>query len=303
MKKQVQFGDHLYGEEYASIYNSWWKEKYDWVAVSDFYIRAVKDLLCPSDNWLDVGCGTGHLLSRFPHVNRAGLDRSAAMLEKARSANPQATFYQQSMIEKNTELEGKFDLVTSTGQPYCYLRTMEDVELYVERLAEWTAKEGKCMIDILDIVDVVDIEYPKGLYDFSQILPRDRGTTLLGTVWTHREHDDTFNYQLTPQMDVLVSWFARYFRKIEILVRPRLDHVTRLNRRMIVASEKREIGDETQATVIVPTDSELYDVRSERMGNIARPLAEVSNKELLKEIAVRLKSGTLVKAVLRKIMS
>ncbi|MFC3196180.1 class I SAM-dependent DNA methyltransferase [Parapedobacter deserti] len=299
--EQIKKADLLYDERYASIYNQIWCEKNHWKPLSDFYEKILNSLLQSSKNWLDVGCGTGYLLSKFSEVDRSGMDLSDDMLHIARSANPNATFYKQSMTEKRPELEGKFDLVTCTGQPYCYLPTMGDIELAIARLAEWTAKDGKCMVAPSDLVDIMDIEFPHDLYDLSG-LPLSRGVTTLGVVWTSKEHDGAYYYQLCPHLDQLVRWFGDHFRKIEILLRPKSEEgTTRVLRRVIVASEKRDIGDDTPPTIILPSEP-LFDVRK-NTEEAQSPVSELSNKDLLKELAKRLKSGSLVKAAVKKIVS
>lgn len=298
--EQVKKADDLYGERYASIYNDMWWNDPHWKPMADFHQQVLGKALQGSKNWLDVGCGTGYFLSKFPHVDRSGLDRSASMLKRAREANPTATFYQQSMTDRNTDLEGKFDLVSCTGQPYCYLPTMDDVELTIARLAAWTAEGGKCVLVPSDLVDVWNTEYPSGMYDMSGQPLNSYCVKILGVIWTHQEHDGSFYYQLCPQLDQLVRWFATHFRKVEILVRPDSGpDTTQVMRRVIVASEKRKAGDSTPATVVAPPESELYRVRAPEGNSISN----VSNKALLKELGQRLKSGKLMKAALKKISS
>lgn len=301
-KEQIQKGDHLYGDQYASLYDDMWWDHEHWKPVAEFYQQVIGDALQSSKNWLDVGCGTGYFLSKFPDVKRSGLDRSDSMLARAKHVNPSAEFYQQSMIDKNAELEGKFDLVTCTGQPFCYLPTMQDVETSIARLAEWTAKDGKCILAPLDIVDVWQTEYPYGLYDLSGMPLTTHGVEILGIIWTNREHDGSYYYQLGPHLDQLVRWFAVHFRKVEIVVRPEsAPDTSKVMRRMIVASEKREAGDNSPVTVISPPVSELFRVRATAAE--VQPISNVSNRALLKELAQRVKSGTLVKAALRRFSS
>lgn len=299
-KEQIKKADYLYGDRYASIYDDMWWDDEHWKPVADFYQHALDDALQSSKNWLDVGCGTGYFLSKFPHVNRTGLDRSESMLKRAKEANPSVVFYNQSMTDKQPELEGKFDLVSCTGQPYCYLPTMDDVKISIARLAEWTAKDGKCILAPLDIVDVWDEEFPSGLYELSGLPLSTHGVDILGVVWTNREFDGSYYYQLAPNLDQLIRWFAVHFRKVEVLLRPEsAPHTSTVMRRVIVASEKREIGDDSPVTVITPPENQLYKVRTTEVAS----LADVSNKQLLAELSNRVKSGKMIKAALRKFTS
>src|SRR5882724_9611128 len=81
----------LYDEAYATSYD----ERFllnDCQVRSDHELEIVSRLLVPGEPWLDVACGTGYVLSRFPGVPRAGLDLAPAMLKQAGEANPDALF-------------------------------------------------------------------------------------------------------------------------------------------------------------------------------------------------------------------
>lgn len=67
----------------------------------------------PFDNALDIGCGTGSLLSalrkHFPKRRLSGADISRIAVERARQQNPQVSFYVLDIQKENPP--GSFDLV------------------------------------------------------------------------------------------------------------------------------------------------------------------------------------------------
>ncbi len=296
--KQVKNADRLYDEQYASLYNEAWWDKDIWKPAGEFHIRTLTSLLKTSENWLDVGCGTGYFLSKFPEVKRFGLDLSSDMLDSARIANPGVTFFHQSMTEKNESLEGRFDLVSCTGQPWSYLPDMDAIELAVIRMAEWTSPNGTCMLVPFDIFDVLELELPTDFYDISANITRDSAPTPLGLIWTYKEFDGNYYPQLSPNLDQWVRWFSVFFRKIEILFRTDVPRGTlQALRRIIVCSEKRVPGDDTPANIIYPNQP-LHLVREPDTSQNA--LNALSSKQLLSELFSRLKSGRLLKSALRR---
>lgn len=79
--------------------DTWSPSQY--LAFNDERTRAARDLLAQvplatASHVVDMGCGPGNstalLVQRFPTAHIAGLDTSAAMLEKARKEVPRATF-------------------------------------------------------------------------------------------------------------------------------------------------------------------------------------------------------------------
>ena len=79
-------------DKYAKEYDSGWKGTMS----ARFYADLIKELdIKPGDRVLDVGCGTGTILSFISSevdINGYGLDISAKMLEVAREKNPRFEF-------------------------------------------------------------------------------------------------------------------------------------------------------------------------------------------------------------------
>src|SRR5947209_222375 len=108
----------IYDAEYASVYNECYLLADNYRECTAFEIDCIRRFLRPSSRWLDVACGTGYLLSRFPETERAGLDLSPAMLEVARRCNPGVSFAQADFRVDVPDWKDRWDLVTSTWYAY-----------------------------------------------------------------------------------------------------------------------------------------------------------------------------------------
>lgn len=102
-----------------------WASSYDWVFPSVFYQTVHKRLLQYVDlptkaNVLDLGCGTGRLLTRladqFPELRGTGLDLSPQMLQVARQKNRHRPrlIYVEGKAESLPFADGQFDAVFNT---------------------------------------------------------------------------------------------------------------------------------------------------------------------------------------------
>ena len=104
-----------------------WAPNYDWVFTSVFYQAIHQRLLECVDlpdkpNVLDIGCGTGRLLTRlateFPNLQGTGLDFSAEMIRQARRRQPDSVrprlIYLQGNAESLPFADGQFDAVFNT---------------------------------------------------------------------------------------------------------------------------------------------------------------------------------------------
>ncbi|MCU0518186.1 MAG: class I SAM-dependent methyltransferase [Oscillatoria sp. Prado101] len=104
-----------------------WAPNYDWVFTSVFYQAIHKRLLeyvnlPDKPNVLDIGCGTGRLLTRlateFPNLQGTGLDFSAEMIRQARRRKPDSVrprlIYVQGNAESLPFADEQFDAVFNT---------------------------------------------------------------------------------------------------------------------------------------------------------------------------------------------
>lgn len=68
----------------------------------------------PGDRLLEVGCGAGHVLDRFPDAIRTGVDLSSGMLARARRRLKDGARLLQSRAEALPFPDGSFDVVVCT---------------------------------------------------------------------------------------------------------------------------------------------------------------------------------------------
>lgn len=239
----------LYGPEHAARYEDTWQNSEIWSRESKHYIRTITELLPEGGRWLDVGCGTGYFLGRFPGVERAGVDLSPSMLEHARANNPDAVELREADISVDQpDWHGRWDLVTSTGQAWGYLPTMDLIEQAARNMAAWTATGGVLMVQPADLTDLTGHRLD---YDFSGERPPANTTVVTGAVWTYYEDDDVHRNQIWPSLDQWVNWLAHDFEHIEIFNWPHDPPPPYLAypRRVVVARNKRETAGAARATI------------------------------------------------------
>jgi SAM-dependent methyltransferase len=283
-----------YDEYYASRYNSIWGESAAWATEGKFHIETITTLLQHAGSWLDAGCGTGFLLSKFPGTRRAGFDLSPAMLNEARKANPGVEFYNQNLLDAKPEWDGKWDLVTCTGQPWSYLPTLEDIEKAVKNLSGYTSMKGSLMLTPIDLSDFIGI-HTANFFDEHAI--QNEVPVITGIHWSYKELDTVDHNCLSPNLDQWVRWFARYFYKVEIIYWPHEPAFLVIPRRVIICSEKRAEGDNRPANII----EQPFPV-SKHDGTKAM-LSSLPSKILFAELAHRVFSGRLIYGLGKRIFS
>jgi len=96
-----------------------------------FYVRATTSetisrlSVCAKDNVLDIGCGTGALLSQLaalcPNATFSGIDASSEMLDAARSKLPSTIELREGWAEELPYPDGTFNMVVSCNM-FHYIR-------------------------------------------------------------------------------------------------------------------------------------------------------------------------------------
>jgi SAM-dependent methyltransferase len=140
----------IYDKDYSAIYDASFLVGENFRECTEFEVGLIADLLRGAKSWLDVACGTGYFLSRFPDQERAGLDISPAMLDVARRANPGVTFYEQDFREPMGEWINHWDFVSCMWYAYCYADSVPDVRRVIHNLASWTSPNGTCFLPVCD---------------------------------------------------------------------------------------------------------------------------------------------------------
>jgi len=282
-----------YDDFYAPLYDELWSNNPVWQAEVRFHTQTIGELLKKGRNWLDVGCGTGYLLSQYSNIDRTGLDFSSSMIKEAVKNNPGVNFIEQSMLEQNPSLDGVYDLVTCTGQPWSYLSNFEEIERSVQNLASWTSRDGICMLTPIDMSDMVEMQLPR-VYDLTQV--PNQTSLIRGIWWTYKELDTVYHNCLLPNIDEWVRWFSIYFKKVEILYWPHEPAEMIQPKRAVICSQKREVGDTSPVEIVEHP-------RPPKPGPFVSPLNYVPSKYLLMEVLGRLKSGRFAKAVFDKLLT
>jgi SAM-dependent methyltransferase len=226
----------LYDKEYAEHYNERFLLGSPYRQTTDHEVSLLEGLLQQSANWLDVGCGTGYYLSRFPDIIRCGLDLSPAMLEVAKRNNPDAEFVLGDFLIPRPEWCNQWHLVTCMWQAYSYVDTLDEVVRLIENLASWTAQDGTCFFPITDVEALCGHDIP-----FRRRLDTSDGTLQIDAVmWSCLEPSGLSHVSLiAPHKDLLVEEFSKYFYNVEIVDYPHLHQDVVESRPRALIAKKR----------------------------------------------------------------
>lgn len=227
----------IYDEAYAQKYN----QKFIFSDChADFEEETIDNLLDEigeEAKWLDVACGTGYFLSRFPNVERAGLDISPAMLKVAKRANPGVLFVEGDFRKERQHWEGQWDLVSCMWWAYSYVESLSEIEKVIENLANWTSERGICFLPLgnPEVVTVGAVDLPHTIENIDIYGGRIK---LEGVIWSwiDEESEKQHLYLLAPQLDYIVSLLQKYFDCIEIIEYPSY----KIRKAIIARSKKRE---------------------------------------------------------------
>lgn len=254
----------LYDHDTARTYNERWHGS-PWGNDTLHLAEAIGRRVHPGVRWLDVGCGTGHFLSRFPGIERAGTDLSPSMLAEARAANPDALFFEEwDFRNDNPAWRDGFSLVTCTGEPWSYVETIGEIERFVSHLAHWTAPGGTCLLAVQDPLDLTGMRLP-------YYIPGEPGFPgeifLKAVVWSmvDRSHEHIpeigakWHHDLVwPLLEHWVALFGRHFRTVIVETLPHDPPWLNTPRRVLVAKDKRAEGDLEPVNVIHTTAGTPY---------------------------------------------
>jgi SAM-dependent methyltransferase len=179
-----------------------------------YQLQLLGALLKDAGSWLDVACGTGYALSRFPHVpRRVGLDLSPAMIDVARARNPDVTFRQGNFRDPCPAWNGQWDVVSCMWWAYCMAESMSEIRVLIANLADWTADDGVCFVPLCNPqkFDRENIRIP-------YVDPKVPGRILItGITWTWideqgQRHDEV----VSPQVEHVRTMFQEHFDRVEI---------------------------------------------------------------------------------------
>ena len=220
-----------YDEEYARRYDATFILDPHYRAKTRFELDTLARLLDGREPWLDVACGTGYFLSRFPGTRRAGLDLSPAMLDVARRANPSALLFRQaSFCDEIPEWVGKWGLVSCMWYSYGYASSIAALRALVRNLARWTSDSGACFVPVCDPENLgrgIRVPYRHAGSGFPPAPLRITGVTWTWNEPSGKHHPD----MVAPPVDAMV----------DVVPYPRFHWWTRRRRKAIVARERRPL--------------------------------------------------------------
>lgn len=238
----------LYDDGYASSYDERFLLDAWPRAGADFEAEVLRGLLGDDARWLDVGCGTGYFLSRFPEVERAGMDLSPSMLEQARAANPDAQFFHEGDFRDDVEAwHGAWSVVSCMWTAYNYVQSMPEFDQLIGNLIRWTRPGGSVFIPVMDLEDLryVQVGYEED--------PEVWGGTiaLTGVTWTWDEAATGKHHEhlIAPHIGHFVKLLEPHFTSVEIVRYPVL-HPGWISRKAIVATGRRPVGETGRADVV-----------------------------------------------------
>lgn len=205
--------EQLYDRAYVESYDAKFLTSERSAADAKVESRLLRSYLRRGGRWLDVACGTGWYLSRFPHVDRVGLDLSPAMLERARAVNPGIELRRHDFREPIPEWRDAFALVSCMWYAYTYVDTIDEVCRVIDNLTAWTSPRGRCFVPLADPEGIARTKLD---YRVDNVHPG--RVTVTGILWSYEEEGSKVHRHLvTPHIEFMTEEFARRFRKVEVV--------------------------------------------------------------------------------------
>lgn len=208
----------LYDESYAATYDAKFISSELAKPESEHEIRLLGNLLQPGSRWLDVACGTGYFLSKFPQHDREGLDLSPAMLALARRANPDIPLHEGNFLEARPDWHDRWDLVSCMWYAYGLVNTLDQVATLVANLANWTASAGTCFVPLADPRLLAGVTLP---YDLEYPMAGSR-IQVSAVIWSFIEDKGAkvHSHQIAPSVDWMVAEFRKHFKTVTLETYP-----------------------------------------------------------------------------------
>jgi SAM-dependent methyltransferase len=207
----------LYDNRYAREYDE--KFLHSPIAKPDteFEIQTLQRLLSKGGPWVDVACGTGYFLSRFPGIERVGLDLSPAMLAVASARNPGVQFLEQNYLDEMPDWRNRWAVVSCMWYAYGLVSSMTELQQLVENLANWTAPDGVCFVPLCDPVLVSGVPLP---YEVTGS-PWPGKIVVTGITWTYVEEGNSRHEDMiAPHVAHMQSLFRVHFEELELITYP-----------------------------------------------------------------------------------
>src|SRR5262249_20659142 len=207
----------LYDDEYAASYEEKFLLSQRTRADAEHELTLLRELVAQARTWLDVACGTGYFLRHFPDVDRAGLDVSPAMLDRAREANPGVPFLLHDFRAPLREWEGRWDLVSCMWYAYGLVDTVEELQAVIGNLWSFTSTDGTCFVPLADprLMTGCPLPYRSDYDEISHV-------QFTGIIWSYVEEDGRKVHlnQIAPAIEFMVEQFEALFESVEVVRYP-----------------------------------------------------------------------------------
>jgi SAM-dependent methyltransferase len=208
----------LYDDSYASSYNDKFIHSELAQPESNYEEQLLRSLLKPGMQWLDIACGTGYFLSRFPDIVREGLDLSPSMLKHARKANPGVIFHEGSFLDPYPDWVNQWDVISCMWYAYGLVDTLDQISCLIGNLASWTTQTGTCFLPLADPKLLAGVKLPSR----AEYPMADSHIRVSAIVWSFVEENGNkvHQNQIAPSVDWMVHQFSQYFESVQLQTYP-----------------------------------------------------------------------------------
>ena len=179
---------------------------------------------------------TGYFLSRFPQVERAGLDLSPNMLDVARDANHNVPFFEGDFRDAKEEWTNRWDLVTCTWYAYTYADSVEEIEGVLRNLASWNTPNGICFIPVCDPDVLCKTKIPDEPPPDSQ----DGWLQITGITWTWIDKPSGKQHLnlVAPTVHHMGRMLRKYYQDVRLITYPHFEADCLESRSAFIATGK-----------------------------------------------------------------
>jgi SAM-dependent methyltransferase len=292
---------NVYDSTYANDYNERFLLSPFTKPWAEFEQATIEKQIDKEDSrWVDIGCGTGYFLSKFPGKQRAGLDINPEMLKKAKEANPDALFFKEGDFRINIpEWKDSWSLVSCMWTPYNYVDSLKEVEILVSNMIEWTKVGGAIFLPVIDFEELrprTPVTYDEYAFEFG-------GNILIDSVtWTWiEENGKVHEHLISPHIGHFIKLMEAYFDKIEVL---RYPYHPAASRKALLATGRRKQVDFEKLADVIWHEKHVPEIEDEEETELTNPIeSSLSHKQLILELGRRVTSGKIFKAMIRRILS
>ena len=229
----------LYDMDYAISYEEKFLDSVMTAPDTQYEVELLSSFLTPSVRWLDVACGTGYFLRRFPGVDRAGLDLSSGMLERAGVGNPDVELRRHDFRTPIPEWTDQIGLLSCMWYAYCYVDTVPELSQLISNLASWTGPSGRCFMPLADpdLIARQKIPYRQDTRYAGEL-------TITGILWSYVDEGGAkaHRHLLSPNLEFMREQFSEFFASLEIILYPMVEPLVG-RRPALVATGKRAVAE------------------------------------------------------------